>query len=182
MYDCTFDLFLPRCVIFFILLDQECHIKIKAKCQFFGQSVTNDKRVIGWKPLLYTITSTLYSARHCSLITWYLLSLSYEEWYRVVSSIFRNFYTNRYRILLKVSVSNISGQWPQIRKLSKKYNTICSKICINSIWGAIQRQLVNCAIRLVRSLDCACNTNYCKSYCRIYCISLITFLFVAIGR
>ena len=43
------------------------------------------------------------------------------------------------------------------------------------------RQLVICTTRLVRSLDCAYHTNHCKSICRLYCISLKTFLFVAIG-
>ena len=49
--------------------------------------------------------------------------------------------------------------------------------------GAIERQLVNCATRLVRCLDCAStHTNHCKSHFRLYRIFLITFLFVAIGR
>ena len=43
------------------------------------------------------------------------------------------------RIELKVSVSNISGQSPQIRKLSKKYGTICSEIC-NNLYGRRHRK------------------------------------------
>ena len=43
--------------------------------------------------------------------------------------------TRLVRTLLKVSVSNISGQWSQIRKLSKKYGTICNEICNDFYWS-----------------------------------------------
>ena len=43
--------------------------------------------------------------------------------------------TRSVRILLKVSISNISGQWSQIRKSPKKYGTICNEICNDFYWS-----------------------------------------------